>query len=53
MPKIDGNSAGKLFITQDWEECPVHNPKPEYCGSGFHYAEINPAATQKRYQQGW
>lgn len=52
--KIDGNSAGKLFITAGLGGMSGAQPKAgNIAGVVSITAEINPAATQKRYQQGW
>ncbi len=52
--KIDGNPAGKLFITAGLGGMSGAQPKAgNIAGVVSITAEINPAATQKRYQQGW
>ena len=52
--KIDGNPIGKLFITAGLGGMSGAQPKAgNIAGVVSITAEINPAATQKRYQQGW
>ena len=52
--KIGGGTAGKLFITAGLGGMSGAQPKAgNIAGVVSITAEINPSATQKRYQQGW
>ena len=52
--KIGGGTAGKLFITAGMGGMSGAQPKAgNIAGVVSITAEINPSATQKRYQQGW
>ncbi|MBR3577276.1 MAG: urocanate hydratase [Bacteroidales bacterium] len=52
--KIGGGTAGKLFITAGLGGMSGAQPKAgDIAGVVSITAEINPAATQKRFQQGW
>ena len=52
--KLGGGTAGKLFITAGLGGMSGAQPKAgDIAGVVSITAEINPAATQKRYDQGW
>ncbi len=52
--KLGGGTAGKLFVTAGLGGMSGAQPKAgDIAGVVSITAEINPAATQKRYQQGW